>query len=107
MGIVGGYRNFFNAAKGSLSLIHVSRQPIRGIGSHERRRAYIFASAVRAESGLVGNDREIIALFEADTKNAEFVEYQRTWLKNYIRKLKIETVKASRTHHENSTEHRK
>lgn len=57
-------------------------------------RAYIFATQSACGIGpLVGNDREIIAQFEADTKNAEFVEYQRTWLKNCIRKLKIETVK--------------
>ena len=33
----------------------------------------------------IKNDREIIAKFEADTKNAECVAYQRAWLKKNIR----------------------
>ena len=33
----------------------------------------------------ITNDREIIAKFEADTKNAECVAYQRAWLKKNIR----------------------
>lgn len=57
-------------------------------------RAYIFATQSACGIGpLVDNDREIIAQFEANQKNTEFIEYQRGWLKNYIRKLKIETVK--------------
>lgn len=57
-------------------------------------RAYIFATQSACGIGpIVDNDREIIAQFEADPKNAEFMEYQRGWLKNYIRKLKVETVK--------------
>ena len=33
----------------------------------------------------IKNDREIIAKFEADPKNAECVTYQRAWLKKYMR----------------------
>ena len=33
----------------------------------------------------IKNDREIIAKFEADPKNAECVAYQRAWLKKYMR----------------------
>ena len=57
-------------------------------------RAYIFATQSACGIGpLVDNDSEIIAQFEANPNNTEFIKYQRGWLKNYIRKLKIETVK--------------
>ena len=57
-------------------------------------RAYIFATQSACGIGpLVDNDREIIAQFEANPNNTEFIKYQRGWLKNHIRKLKIETVK--------------
>lgn len=48
------------------------------------QRAYIFATHSACGTGpKIKNDREIIAKFEADPKNAEFVEYQRGWLKNF------------------------
>ena len=58
------------------------------------QRAYLWAThSICGTIPKIKNDREIIAQFETNQKNAEFVEYQRGWLKNYIRKLKIETVK--------------
>ena len=49
------------------------------------QKQYIFATHSACGTGpKIKNDREIIAQFEADTKNAEFVEYQRGWLRNFL-----------------------
>jgi hypothetical protein len=60
-------------------------RPGKKMATNEER-AYIFAThSVCGTGPKIKNDREIIAQFEANPKNAEFVEYQRTCLKNYIR----------------------
>lgn len=47
---------------------------------------YMMATHSVCGSGTkITNDREIIAKFEADPKNAECVAYQRAWLKKNIR----------------------
>lgn len=48
--------------------------------------AYMMAThSVCGTGPKITNDREIIAKFEADPKNAECVAYQRAWLKKNIR----------------------
>lgn len=59
-------------------------RPGNKIATNEER-AYIFATHSACGTGpKIKNDREIIAKFEADPKNAEFVEYQRAWCRSMM-----------------------
>ena len=49
------------------------------------QKQYIFATHSACGTGpKIRNDREIISQFEADQKNAEFVEYQRGWMRTFL-----------------------
>lgn len=49
------------------------------------QRAYLWAAhSICGTIPKISNDREIIEKFEADPKNAEFVEYQRGWMRSFL-----------------------
>ena len=51
------------------------------------QRAYLWAThSICGTIPKIKNDREIIEKFEADPKNAEYVEYQRGWMRGLLAK---------------------
>lgn len=55
--------------------------------------SYMMAThSVCGTGAKITNDREIIAKFEADPKNAEFVVYQRGWMRMEIAKRKMKQI---------------
>ena len=60
-------------------------RPGKKIPTNEEVTYMMATHSVCGTGPKITNDREIIAKFEADPKNAECVAYQRAWLKKNIR----------------------
>lgn len=73
-----------NLPQPNVEMIEDNR-PGNKIPTNEEVTYMLVTHSVCGTGPKITNDREIIAKFEADPKNAECVAYQRAWLKKYIR----------------------